>query len=109
MAEGSGHYGSAAGGAVREDESPVMDKSRLSEAMRKALAEMEAFLKERGGGVEPQAVIEATGFDKVKLLDQVVEAVLENDQTRARYEGVARGYKPGRAESAGCLVGGLLP
>jgi type I restriction enzyme R subunit len=97
-------YGSDMGGSATEGDTPVKDKSRLLNALRKELAEMEAFCRARG--VNPQPVLTLYGFEKVKQMDALKEAILVNDQTRARYmtlaSAVARLYKailPDRASN----------
>ncbi|HEX8231008.1 MAG TPA: HsdR family type I site-specific deoxyribonuclease, partial [Chloroflexia bacterium] len=76
---GAPRDGQAGDGGV---DTPVKDKNRLVEQLRAALAEMEAFFKERD--IDPQTIAGVYGFEKVKLLD-AMERVLRNDQTRAQY------------------------
>lgn len=88
-------YGSATGGSTDEGDTPVKDKSQLVQALRDALAEMRAFCRERG--VDPEPILTLYGFSKVQQMDALKEAVLLNDQVRARYmtlaAGIARLYK----------------
>jgi type I restriction enzyme R subunit len=88
-------YGSAAGGAAGEGDTPVKDKGKLIDALRDALAEMRAFCRERG--VDPEAILTVYGFEKVQQMDALKEAVLVNDEIRARYmtlaADIARLYK----------------
>lgn len=76
-------YGSAYGGGVREGETPVLDKSKLLEALRDAISRIERFCGDHG--VELAKIQAAGGFEKLKLLDDAVEAVIINDESKRRY------------------------
>ncbi|MBM4104488.1 MAG: type I restriction endonuclease subunit R [Planctomycetes bacterium] len=76
-------YGSATGGGVQEGETPVKDKSELVEELRKAMADTEQFCKENG--IELLAIERAKGFDRIKLLDDAVNRLVANDQTKRKY------------------------
>ena len=70
-AEGAGDLRLGGRGRRREGELPVQAKARWWRALREAIAESEAFLPERG--VDPSRSSAATGFEKVRLLDDAVE------------------------------------
>lgn len=55
--------------------------------LKSAIAQTVQFLKEAGIEVEP--IIAATGFQRVKLLDQAVDAILVNDATKKRFVNVS--------------------
>ena len=74
-------YGTARGGAAGE--SPIKDKSELVDELADAIAEATKFSEERG--VDPAAILDATGFDREKLKDDAVAAFVINDETRRRY------------------------
>ena len=82
----------ASGGA---GELPVETKAALVERLRAAITEATAFCVELE--FEPLRIQAATGFERIHLRDQAVEAILVNDTTKARYlalaTGVARLYK----------------
>jgi type I restriction enzyme R subunit len=78
--------GSGDGGGLGDGELPVKDKRELVEALGRALAEVEAFCRERG--IDPDAILAARGFDRVALLD-AADALLANDETKKRYLGLA--------------------
>ena len=80
-------YGSAYGGGIKEGEMPVQDKSKLVEALREAIAWVKAFCQERG--VDLGRIQAATGFERIKLLDDAVEAVIINDESKRRYLSLA--------------------
>ncbi len=64
-------------------DSPVKDKAALVALLRRSIAETERFCA--GMGVDLDA-IEATGdFGKIKLLDDAVEALIANDDSKKRY------------------------
>ena len=71
---------------------PVRDKAELVELLRQAVEESTAFCLKLGIRVEK--LLQAKGFTRVKLLDDAVEAILVNDETKRRYslltERVAR-------------------
>jgi type I restriction enzyme R subunit len=76
-------YGSGAGGGVDEGECPVQAKAFLVESLRKKITETEEFCF--GLGVHLTASQEVTGFELVKQLDDAVEAILANDETKRTY------------------------
>ncbi len=76
-------YGSGAGGEAGEGETPVKGKEELVEALRRAVEETTRFLKERGS--DPQEILEAEGFDRLKLLDDARNSTLENDESKRRF------------------------
>lgn len=80
-------YGSASGGGVREGDTPIKDKSALVEDLKQAIAETTAFCVERG--VDIAKVQAADGFERVKLLDDAVEAILVNDESKMKYLALA--------------------
>jgi type I restriction enzyme R subunit len=76
-------YGAAGGGAG----SPVEDKKDLIRRLREAVAETTEFLGERK--VEAAGILAAAGLSRVKLLDEAVEAVLVNDESKRKYLSLA--------------------
>jgi len=76
-------YGSGSGGGVKPGEEPVKAKAELVAMLKTAIAQTVEFLTEVGIEVEP--IIAAKGFERVKLLDEVVDAVLVNDTTKKRF------------------------
>jgi type I restriction enzyme R subunit len=76
-------YGSGSGGGVKPGEEPVKAKAELVAMLKTAIAQTVQFLKEVGVEVEP--VVTAKGFERVKLLDEAVDAVLVNDTTKKRF------------------------
>ncbi len=80
-------YGSGSGGGVREGDTPVQDKSVLVEHLRAAIKATVEFC--RPLGVDFDAIRAAEGFARIKALDDAVEAVLVNDDTKRQFLGLA--------------------
>jgi len=82
--------------------SPVKSKAELVALLKQAVDAAQAFCAEHG--INPQSIISATGFARVKLLDDAVAAILVNDETKRRYrllaEDVARMFKAVKPDPA---------
>ena len=76
-------YGSGSGGGVKPGEEPVKAKAELVAMLKSAIAQTVQFLKEVCVEVEP--IIATKGFERVKLLDEAVDAILINDTTKKRF------------------------
>jgi len=77
-------YGTVqAGGA-----SPAQDKAEPIRQLREAIAEAAAFCRERG--VDPSRIRDAQGFERERLKDDAVAALVATDDTRAQYLNLAR-------------------
>jgi len=76
-------YGSAAGGNTKEGETPVWDKSELVKYLKQAINETIEFCKKRGVNLAQIQAVD--GFKRVKLLDNAVEAILINDDSKKKY------------------------
>jgi len=76
-------YGSGSGGGIREGDTPVKNKAALVEELKKAIADARGFCAERG--IELDKVQRAEGFQRVKLLNDAVEAIIINDESKRRY------------------------
>ena len=64
-------------------EAPVQNKTELVELLKKAINEATAFCTQLG--IDLDKLTKADGFERVKYLDDAVEAILINDDTKARY------------------------
>ena len=80
-------YGSGSGGGVKPGEEPVKEKAELVAMLRSAIEQTVQFLKDTGVVIDP--IIAAQGFERVKLLDEAVDAVLVNDDTKKRFLNLA--------------------
>ena len=67
---------------------PIQQKAELVEHLKHLLARAIAFLNEKN--IDPEAVKQAEGFDKVALLDDAVENLLESEETRKVFLNLAR-------------------
>ena len=76
-------YGSAASGKTKEEETPVRDKSELVKYLKQAINETIKFCKKRGINLTQIQAVD--GFKRVKLLDNAVEAILVNDDSKKKY------------------------
>jgi hypothetical protein len=66
-----------------DGDEPIKDKTELVEALGQAIEQLVGWCEERG--VDPNAIKTATGFDRVKLLDDAVEAIPEDDETKKAF------------------------
>ncbi|MBW6518163.1 MAG: type I restriction endonuclease subunit R [ANME-2 cluster archaeon] len=80
-------YGSAGGGETKEGETPVRDKSELVQYLKQVINETTDFCKKRG--INLAKIHAADGFKRVKLLDNAVEAILVNDDSKKKYLSLA--------------------
>lgn len=65
------------------EETPIQDKAELVAALAIAIEELTAWSRLRD--IEIEAIKEATGFDRIALLDAAVEAILVNEETKKAY------------------------
>jgi len=76
------------GGATGEGgEQPIKDKAELIEYLRVLIGEAITFLVEHG--IDPAAIKEAQGFEKIALLDDAVEKLIDTDESKKAYLGMA--------------------
>lgn len=73
--------------AVEAGTMPVQDKSKLIDALREVWKQAKEFC--RVHGVDLEEVQEAAGFQRLKLLDDAVEALVVNDATKRQYLSLA--------------------
>lgn len=80
-------YGGASSGEGGEGE-PIKNKAELVEYLKHLLARGISFLSEHG--VNAQAIKDAQGFDKVAKLDDAVEQLIANEETKNSFMSQAR-------------------
>jgi type I restriction enzyme R subunit len=73
--------------AAEAGATPVRDKAELVDMLRHAVLEATDFC--RGLGIQLDSVLQAKELKKVRLLDDAVEAILVNDETKRRYGALA--------------------
>jgi len=76
-------YGSESGGGIGEGETPVKDKVELVKLLKQAIDETTKYLSERN--IDPADIQNAEGFERVKLLDDAVDAIIVNDESKRKY------------------------
>ncbi|MBI4318431.1 MAG: type I restriction endonuclease subunit R, partial [Chloroflexi bacterium] len=80
-------YGSAYDGSAKEGESPVLDKSKLVDALRQAVTSIEKFCREHN--VDLAKIQAAEGYARINLLDDAVEALIVDDESKRRFLALA--------------------
>lgn len=73
-------YGTTRGGS---GETPIRDKAELFNQLCAAIDELTIFCNEKG--IDPNAIRDAVGFDREKLKEDAVAALVVNDDTRRRF------------------------
>ncbi len=91
-------YGAVQDGAISGD-TPIHDKGELVRQLRDAISTATAFCMERK--VDPAKIRDARGFDREKLKEDAVAALVVNDETRRQYLNLAT--------AVGALFKSLLP
>jgi type I restriction enzyme R subunit len=80
-------YGSASGGGVKPGEMPVRDKQELVAELDESIHQVSMFCVERD--VDFSQVMTAKPLRKIKLIDDAVEAIIENDESKKKYLSMA--------------------
>lgn len=81
-------FAGSAGGEGDGDVDPIRPEEELLKDLAESIAIAREYLKAKGADLE--AVIGSTGFDRIAAIDRAKEAVNENDETRKRFEVMAR-------------------
>lgn len=74
-------------GFAGEGEMPIKDKSQLVEALTNLIEEAATFCADKGLDIE--RIISAEGFEKVNAMDDAVEAILVNDESKLKFLSLA--------------------
>ena len=89
-------YGSASGGGVKDGDTPVNPKSLLVQELREAIVEAKDFCKQKGIDLNKLDTTQ-DAFERVKVWDEAVEAVLVSEEVKKLYfslcANVTRLYK----------------
>ncbi|MDD1745740.1 MAG: type I restriction endonuclease subunit R [Candidatus Methanoperedens sp.] len=80
-------YGSGAGGGINEGETPVMEKSKLVEQLRQVIEETSSFCSELG--IDLTKIQTVYAFERIRLIDEAVDAILVNDESKRKYISLA--------------------
>ena len=78
-------YGSGPGG--EGGETPVQPKEELIEHLKHKIEEAKQFCM--GKGVDINKIISASGFDKIRMVDDAVEAIIVNDDSKKQFRSLA--------------------
>lgn len=76
-------YGSGTGGGIREGDIPLRDVDELVNLLEKNLDLLGKYFKEKG--IETQNILQAKDFEQLRLIEQAVEAILENDESKVLF------------------------
>ena len=80
-------YGSGSGGGIKEGDRPIEQKKKLVQALREAIEAAKAFCEEHT--IDVGKIAEAEGFERIKLRDDAVDALLVNDETKNKFLALA--------------------
>lgn len=81
-------FAGSAGGESDGELDPVRPEEELLEDLAEAIGLVRGFLSEKGADLG--AVVRSAGFERIAAIDKAKEAANENDETRKRFEIMAR-------------------
>ena len=84
-------YGSSTDGGIDEGDTPIKDKEALIEELRQAIDQTTEFCKQRG--IDLARIQSAPPLEKVKLIDEAVESILVNDESKKKFIAHGRNGK----------------
>ena len=73
-------------GLDTDDTNPVQDKEKLVSHLKRVIDEITAFCTLKG--IDVTGIIKAGKFEKVKLIDEAVEAILVNGESKQQFLGL---------------------
>jgi type I restriction enzyme, R subunit len=76
-------YGTGSGGGIEKGDMPVATKQALIDALGELIVEVKEYLKELD--VDLEVIHQAEGYEKVSKLDDAVNAILVDDETKRDY------------------------
>jgi type I restriction enzyme R subunit len=76
-------YGSGSGGGVRPGDSPVEDKAELVQALKESIEEIKNYCHELG--INLNKIITVEGFDKVALIDEARDVILDSEDNKKQF------------------------
>jgi type I restriction enzyme R subunit len=80
---GGTHLDGMGMGDDEAEDMPIKDKAELVNTLRQSLADLDIFCDLHG--IDVPALLAARGFDKARLLDDAVDALVANDVIRRQY------------------------
>jgi len=81
-------YGSGPGGALQKGDTPLRQVKELVELLTKNLETMNRYFMKKG--IDPEKTLQAHDFEQLRLIEQAVEAVLENDESKILFFSILR-------------------
>lgn len=76
-------YGSGTGGGIQEGDIPLRQTDELADLVKKNLKLIEKYFKDKE--INPHKILQVTGFEQLRLIEQAVEAILENDESKVLF------------------------
>jgi len=76
-------YGSGTGGGIQEGDSPLRKADELASLLEKNLELMEKYFSKKQ--IAPHEILLAKNLEQLRLIDQAVEAILENDESKVLF------------------------
>ena len=76
-------YGSGTGGGIQEGDTPLRQAVELADLLEKNLKLMEKYFKDKE--INPHEILLAKDFEQLELIEQAVEAILENDESKVLF------------------------
>lgn len=80
-------YGSASGGGIKEEDTPVKAKTALVAQLREAIAQTTTFCTQKG--IDFAVLESAQGFARTKFWADAVECIIINDHAKKTYLSLA--------------------
>ncbi len=80
-------YGSASGGGIKEEDTPVKAKTALVAQLREAIAQTTTFCTQKG--IDFAVLESAQGFARTKFWADAVECIIINDDAKKTYLSLA--------------------
>ncbi len=80
-------YGSGSGGGIAPGDTPVRDKQELVKELEQCIYQVSEFCRERG--VDLEQIRSAEPLVKIKLIGDVVEAIIEGEESKKKYLSMA--------------------
>jgi len=81
-------YGSETGGGIREGDQPLRQVDELVELLEKNLELIEKYFRDKD--IDPSKILKSKDFEQLRLIEQAVEAILENDESKILFFSLLR-------------------
>ena len=81
-------YGSETGGGIKEGDQPLRPVDELVVVLVKNLELIKKYFGDRN--IDPEKILKAKNFEQLRLIEQAVEAILENDESKILFFSLLR-------------------